>query len=169
MADGLFNPMMDFATAERIAALESKERFLPATYTVDTLPPPSKFPFMYAAVSDLGGGADMVISDGTYWKHVRRGTLATVPANTPISVIPLKTPSIFSINGSITSNMMITADQQRLYPGYQLTVKRQGILSSVLGLVGTLGLKTNATGAPTLALTETSTDLIWDGTQFVAI
>lgn len=147
----------------------TNNRFLPGTYTVDTLPDPSLFQFMYAPVVDLGGGADMVFSDGTYWKHIRRGTLSTVTQSSAISVIPLRTPTIYVITGQITQAMNFVTNTAGLYPGYLLTIKRQNALGLVAGLVGSLGVKTNANGATTLSLTDASTDVMWDGTQFIQI
>lgn len=147
---------------------DSNNRFLPGTYTVDTLPDASLYPYMYAATTDLGGGGDMLLSDGQYWKMVRRGTLANVAANTAITIDPLKSATIFVIAGTITSNMTLAiTNTSRLYPGYLITIKRAAALSTVLGLVGSLGIKVGS--GPNLALTDTTSNLMWDGTQFVQI
>ena len=146
-----------------------QSRFLPGTYTVATLPDPTLNTFMYAAVADLGGGPDMVLSDGTYWKHIRRGTLSTITQASQINVVPLRTPTIYVISGMITQSMNFSTDVAGLYPGYILTIKRQAALGTVLGLVGSLGIKLATGGAATLSLTDASTDVMWDGTQFVQI
>jgi len=158
MADGLFNPTMD-----------PNSRFMPGFYTVDTLPPASQNRGMIAFVTDLGNGAGNCFSDGTFWIPAGGRRPTSVAPTSTITVDALKNPSIFLVTGTITTAMNFVVDTANLYPGYAITIKRQSALSVILGLVGSLGLKTNTGGtqSASLALTDTTSNLVWDGTQFV--
>jgi hypothetical protein len=136
-------------------------------YTVDTLPPASSATGYVAFVTDLGGGADNVISDGAFWKHIRRGKfLATGPAPT-FSIVALKSPTVVIVTGTINLSMQFVLQPVNLYPGYELTVKRTNPLSTLIGSLGALSIK--APNGVTLSIADQSVDLQWSGTEFIQI
>lgn len=151
--------------------LEVPTRVLPGTYTVDTLPPASENMSKFAFVTDLGNGAGYCVSDGTYWIPPIKRQLTTVAPRASVIVDALKQPSIYLISDTINLNMSIVVDAVNLYPGYMITIRRANPLSAVLGLVGSLGIKVSNSGTlgPNLALTEQSTSLVWNGSNFVQV
>jgi hypothetical protein len=144
-------------------------RILDGFYTVDTLPPASQNMGKIAFVTDLGNGAGNCFSDGNFWIPAGARKPASVTPQSTITVDALRNPSIFLVTGTITTAMSFVVDTANLYPGYAITIKRQSALSTVLGLVGSLGIKTNTNGtnSASLALTDTTSNLVWDGTAFV--
>lgn len=140
---------------------------LPGTYTVATLPDASQNQAKYAFVTNLGGGADMVLSDGTYWKHIRRGKVQDVTAATSVIVTPLLSPTIISVTGTTVAGLTgsIKLDSVNLYPGYDFTL----VVAGLLGVGTTLGLGLAAGGGVTTLLGGSWYDFQYDGTKLVKI
>lgn len=134
-------------------------------FTVATLPDPAQSIAKYAYVTNLGGGADMVISDGTYWKHIRRGQLGSVAAAAAITITPLLSPTIMSITGTNTTSMVLTLQTQNLYPGFEITVVRSGALAALT----TLGIQVAGISGLLSQLGGSWTDYQWDGTALQVI
>lgn len=133
---------------------------LPGIYTIATLPPANINQARYAFCTDLGGGADMVISDGTNWKHIRRGLPGTFSPAATLNVTPLMSPQTLIISGSLTIAMNVNLQVTNLYPGYELTIKRPG----VLGLGGSLGLTLGGGSSLFNMLGSSWYDYVYDGT-----
>jgi hypothetical protein len=138
---------------------------LPGLYTVASLPPASSFQAKYAYVTDLGGGSDMVLSDGTNWKHIRRGLMGAVPAAAAISITPLLSPTIMSITGTNTASMVLTLQTANLYPGFELTIVRPTALAALT----TLGIQVAGVSGLKNILGSSWTDYQWDGTALNTI
>lgn len=138
---------------------------LQGTYTVATLPSAAANQAKYAFVTDLGGGADMVLSDGVNWKHIRRGLVGQVAAAAAISITPLLSPSIMSIVGTNTASMVLTLQSANLYPGFELTIIRPTALAALT----TLGIQVAGISGLTSILGASWTDYQWDGTALQVI
>lgn len=138
---------------------------LQGVYTVATLPPATENRARYAFVTDLGGGADMVLSDGTYWKHIRRGQVGQVAAAAAIAITPLLSPSIMSVVGTNSVSMVLTLQTANLYPGFELTVIRPTALAALT----TLGIQVAGVAGLTNILGSSWTDYQWDGTGLQVI
>lgn len=143
---------------------------LSGTYTVATLPAASDNRARYAFVTDLGGGADMAISDGTNWKHIRVGVVTDVAIATSVTVTPLTSPPVMRLTGSaFTGLASINITTANLYPGYTLQlVVPSGVLSTLAGALGTIGVSVGGgTALPVVA--GSWQDLQWNGTALVVL
>lgn len=138
---------------------------LTGLYTVATLPDPTQNQAKYAYVTNLGGGADMVLSDGANWKHIRRGLIGSVAAASSITITPLLSPTIMSITGTNTTSMVLTLQTQNLYPGFEITVVRSGALAALT----TLGIQVAGISGLLSQLGGSWTDYQWDGTALQVI
>lgn len=141
---------------------------LPGVYQVATLPPAAANQAKYAYVTDLGGGADMCISDGTNWKHIRRGNVVSVAVASTITQTPLISGTIINMTGSgfntaATVNLVPT----NLYPGYEFTIVTPTGTLGVLGTIGTL-LNGVVTGISSL-LTGSWADYQYNGTSIIKL
>lgn len=134
------------------------------SYTVDTLPLcAAETQGRYAFATDLGGGADTVLCDGTSWKHIRLGAPFNITATGgTVTVTPLKSAPVLFITGSILTTMTLQLDTTNLYPGYILYVRVPGALT------GSLGIK--LLGGAVIPIVGNSTSIfIYDGTALQRI
>jgi hypothetical protein len=107
-------------------------------FTVSQLPPASENQGKYAYVTDLGGGADTVISDGVNWKHIRRGVAAMVPAASTINVQPLITATQYILSGTgFNAASAVRISSTNIYDGYEFTLT---VPNGVLGVLGSIGV-----------------------------
>jgi len=132
---------------------------LAGTYTVATLPPAAANQAKYAFVTDLGGGADMVLSDGANWKHIRRGLAGVIAPAAAIPITPLMTPTIILLAGAMSTSVTLTLQTQNLYPGFELTIVRP----SALGTLMTIGIAVQGMSGVKNILGSSWTDYQWDG------
>jgi hypothetical protein len=129
------------------------------TYTIATLPTCNAgSQGKYAFATDLGGGADTVLCDGTYWKHIRLGSPSIVAATAgTIAITPLTSAPLILVQGTITGTMSLAISTTNLYPGYILYVRVPGAITGALGVsVGG--------GASLPILGNTTSMFVWDGT-----
>lgn len=143
---------------------------LPGTYTLATLPGAAANQGRYAFVTDLGGGPDMVLSDGTNWKHIRMGTVTPVPIAATITVTPLASPPIMQLTGSaFTALANVQIATAGLYSGYTLhVVVPSGVLSTVAGALGSIGVSAGG-GTALPVVGGTWEDFQWNGITLVEI
>lgn len=155
------------AHADSASGSQVASATLPGTYTVATLPPAAANQARYAFVTDLGGGADMVLSDGAFWKHIRQGVVTTVAATMSVTLTPLVSPPIvqFTGSGGLTA-MNVTIAAAGLYPGETFRLLTP---SGVLSTLGTFGIGVaGVAGSLPLALSSWQ-DVQWNGTALVKI
>lgn len=144
----------------------------PGTFTVDTLPTPNADMLgTYARVSDLfGDKTDVVLcslSGGTYfWQPVRPfwPNKGVVSADQNMTLLPLKTPSILRISGTLTANRIITASTALAWPGSQFEIQMAG----TLGLFN-LTIAGLAAGATLSLLLGGTRRIYFDGTAYQAV
>lgn len=108
-------------------------QIVPGTFTVDTLPTPSAtYVDLYARVTDLfGEKRDLVLCSlvgSTYfWQPVRQIYAKSLVA-TNMSLVPLKTPSILRMTGTLAASKTISLDTTNAWPGTQFEVAFDGLL-----------------------------------------
>lgn len=134
---------------------------LPGVYTIASLPTPDlDYRGKYAFVTDLGGGPDMAICDGTNWKHIRLGVPATMSnASGTVTLTPLVSAPISIMTGNILTSLTLSVASAGLYPGYMAYVRRPGLL------VGALGIQLAAGGGSLPILGSSTSVFVYDGTQ----
>jgi hypothetical protein len=140
---------------------------LTGSFTVATLPDPAQNKARYAFVTDLGGGADMVLSDGGYWKHIRQGQAGTIAGGGGITLTPLISPPILVVSGTGLASTSITILTQNLYPGATFRI----IIPGALAALATAGINVQGVaGSLQLPLVGgTWQDVQWNGTSLVKI
>jgi hypothetical protein len=153
------------AGAQVYSSLYSSSSVLPGSFTVATLPDPAANKARYAFVSDLGGGADMALSDGTYWKHIRQGVETDVVGGGPITITPLVSPPIMRVTGTGLASTSITITTANLYLGATFRI----IVPGSLAALATFGIQVAGTGTVLGQLGATWQDVQWNGTQLIKI
>lgn len=137
---------------------------LPGTYQIATLPPAAQNQAKYAFVTDLGGGADMVISDGANWKHIRLGAPDTISAvSGTVTITPLASAPIQMVTGSILTSLLLSISSTNLYQGYMCYIRRPGVL------IGSLGIQLAAGGATLPILGSATSVFVYDAGQLVQV
>lgn len=127
----------------------AQSKFLPGTFTVDTLPTPNAANLSYyAIVSDLfGEKTDVVLCSkvgGQYfWQPTRPEYAGTRVANADLLLTPLKMPSILFLSGAIAAGLTrtFTLDTNLVYPGASFEIANDATLGlgSILNVSGILG------------------------------
>lgn len=138
---------------------------LPGSYQVATLPLPAANQGRYAFVTDLGGGADMVLSDGVNWKHTRQGVMQDLAGGGAITLTPLASPPILRITGTSLTTTNVTILTQNLYPGATFRV----IIPGTLALLATAGVNVQGVAGNLPLLGGSWQDVQWTGTALVKI
>ena len=145
---------------------------LPGIYTVDTLPAASVGNIgNYARVSDLfGDKSDLVLCSLSgaiyFWQPVRPfwPNQGVISADQNITLLPLKTPSILRISGSLSANRTLTLSPSLAWPGCQFEVQMDGTLG-IFGLT-VVGL---ALGATVALLLNGNRRFYYDGSAYQVV
>jgi hypothetical protein len=132
-------------------------------YTVATLPPAAGNAARYAFVTDLGGGPDMVLSDGTYWKHIRQGTVTDVAGGGTITVTPLTSPPIMRVTGTSLASTVMTIQTTNLYPGATYRI----LIPGTLALAASFGIQIAGISGTLSQLGASWQDVTWNGTALI--
>lgn len=122
----------------------------------------------YARCTDLfGDKTDLVLCSAYganyFWQPVRPmwPNTSVVSADQNMTLIPLRTPSVMKLTGTLTGNRIITPSTVNAWPGCQFEIKMDG----TLGLFG-LTIGSLALGATVSLLLGGSRRLIFNGTAY---
>ena len=146
----------------RVTAAETALTMVPNIIyvgTVDGLPVPSASNVgKYGRVADLfGEKTDLVLcsryGSSFFWQPVRPTwpNTAAMPADADRTLLPLKSPSIIRLTGSMSATRTLTLSKTGAWPGCSFDVQMTGTLGifginiAGLALGATLGLVLNAT------------------------
>lgn len=147
-------------------------QFLPGDYTVAGLPAPSASNVgQYARVTDLfGDKTDLVLCSkygaNYFWQPVRPfwPNISAMSADQNLTLLPLKTPSILRLTGTLAANRTLTLSPALAWPGCQFEIQMTG----TLGLFG-LTVAGLALGATLSLLLGGTRRVYFDGTAYQAV
>jgi len=149
-----------------VGAMPGIPTILAADYTVDTLPDPAANIGKYARVTDLfGSTTDLVLAARTgaltYWKPVRPVFAAKQTVSANMTLMPLKTPSILLLDGTVPlgTTRTVTLSTALAFPGASFRFKQRSGLGSILGALNVLGVYG---GTPVSILTGGSQEFVYD-------
>lgn len=118
--------------------------FAPPSTTISGLPAAASYPGQGRYVTDLGGGAGWVVSNGVTWRRLREHGTAKITSNAIFTLTPLASaPDIFH-TGTLTGNRAVTLATTNAYDGARFRITRTGSGAFTLD-VGTGPLKSLAT------------------------
>ena len=155
-----FAPTID-TTDVSTFALAANTLGVSGAYTVATLPDAGQNARKMAWVTDLGGGAGYVVSDGTWWKHTSLGSPTPNSTTTNQTITALTTAPVVIMTGSILSSVVLTLAPVRLYAGYELYIRKSGLF----GGLGSLGLTLQGSGVTLPILANQTSHFIYDGSS----
>lgn len=123
-------PAVAAAQAAAQAAAAASSAIIDGLWTIDTLPAPGPYLDRYARVTDLFGvKQDLVLASkvGTmaFWQPVRPIFAATAPVTADVALMPLKSPSVLFLTGTIGSGVTRTLSlgTALAYPGASFEIR----------------------------------------------
>lgn len=126
-------------------------------------PPSAAFMGMYARVTNLYGSVDDILRcrfDGSAYRWVpQRDSFAGIDTTTTgtIPILPLLTPPVLDLTGTLTGNITPTLSEVNAYVGQSQLIRSRGVLGlfgiTIAGLVGGGTLALLAGGDRTLVYT----------------